>query len=166
MVKAKDFFFVPFSEVIEATPVYFVLGFNPLKSTSVESESSNPLYVLALAEEDLSVTEYAHPLREFSVIEPEVVELFQLGLLLAAFAELRLGAGLSIETFYFLESSQLLSIVHVRFLLLAVAVITCGPFLWHDVFTTRLEPQDRPVVIPVIHNPILPLPTKSWVKVG
>ena len=161
MVKAKDFFFVPFSEVIEATPVYFVLGFNPLKSTSVESESSNPLYVLALAEEDLSVTEYAHPLREFSVIEPEVVELFQLGLLFVALTELRLGATLLIETLYFLDSSQFASKFLVTIVPLVVAVITCGPFLMHAVFTTRLESQDLPAVMPVIHNPILPEPEKS-----
>ena len=123
------FFFVPFAEIITAVAVYLVFGFNPLKLTFVESESSKPSYFFALVEEDLIVTEYSHPLREAKFIEPEVVEFFQLGLLFVAFAEVRLGAGLLIETLYFLESSQLLSIVHVRFLLLAVAVITCGPFL-------------------------------------
>lgn len=161
VVKAKVFFFVPFAEIIEATPVYFVFGFNPVKPTSVESESSEPLYVLALVEEDLIFTEYPHPLREFRVIEPEVVEFFQLGFLFVVLTELRLGATLLIETLYFLDSSQFASNVLVTIVPLVVAVITCGPFLKHDVFTTRSESHDLPVVMPVIHNPILPLPAKS-----
>jgi len=92
------FFFVPFAEIITAVAVYLVFGFNPLKPTFVESESSKPSYFFALVEEDLIVTEYSHPLREAKFIEPEVVEFFQLGLLFVAFAEKRLGAPLTMDT--------------------------------------------------------------------
>jgi hypothetical protein len=57
VVNLKVFFTVPFSEITEATAVYFVFFFNPLNATFVESAVSMPVKVLALEEEDLRVIE-------------------------------------------------------------------------------------------------------------